>query len=228
MFEKCHVTHGHSPTPLPFTHVAQVPQDLRTDAHPCKNNINQNWDPSWWWGKRKWTASTSVGLHHVEVLQVELLPHPRVISEIIHGKAHHLQAWTGRGETPCSAWGWQHIPRFNLSLLCFCSWLKWHVWLLGMMTQERLRVADILGRHHVCLNSLEGSVSAHTLTAVLLLDFSDDAMVKRRLTKSILQEIWERGGGWDEDNLVDRNVQGYRWKTHLPQSVSPGSHILRI
>lgn len=34
--------------------------------------------------------STSVLIHHVEVLQVELLPHPGVISEIIHGKAHHL------------------------------------------------------------------------------------------------------------------------------------------
>lgn len=53
-------------------------------------------------------------------------------------------------------------------------------------TREVLRVADMLGGHHV---SLGGSVSAHTLTAVLLLDFSDDAMVKRRLTKSILQEI---------------------------------------
>lgn len=34
--------------------------------------------------------STSVRLHHVEVLQVELLSHPGVISEIVHGKAHHL------------------------------------------------------------------------------------------------------------------------------------------
>lgn len=58
-----------------------------------------------------------------------------------------------------------------------------------MMTREAVRVADMVGGHHVCWSSLEGSVSAHTLTAVLLLDFSDDAMVKRRLTKSILQEI---------------------------------------
>lgn len=34
---------------------------------------------------------TSVGLHHVEILQVELFANPRVISEVIHGEAHHLQ-----------------------------------------------------------------------------------------------------------------------------------------
>lgn len=44
------------------------------------------------------------------------------------------------------------------------------------------------------MESQPGGKHAHTFTAVLLLDLSNDAMVKWCVTKSILQEIWERKG----------------------------------
>lgn len=69
---------------------------------------------------------TSVGLHHIEVLQVELFANPGVVSEVVHSKAHHLQ--TCRANTHVRHW-WQ-------SCCCLCTMIsilpqgfsEWHSW----------------------------------------------------------------------------------------------------
>lgn len=80
-----------------------------------------------------------------------------------------------------------------------------------MKTQPAKLVMGILERwwkmQWGCRNALKsqpGGKSGHTFTAVLLLDLSNDAVVKLRVAKSILQEIWERERREDEDNLQDR------------------------
>lgn len=92
--EKCHVTLDHFPSASIHSHcsgVAGPPNRCPSLQEQHKSELRP---PTGEDEAGSEQSSTSVWLHHVEVLQVELLSHPGVISEIIHGKAHHLQAWT--------------------------------------------------------------------------------------------------------------------------------------
>lgn len=71
----------------------------------------------------------------------------------------------------------------------------------------------------------------HTVTAVTLsLDFSDDAMVKRGVTKSILKEFYKEMTVLSTSCRIigSRVFVGVDLKAHLFQSVSPDSPSPRI
>lgn len=72
------------------------------------------------------------------------------------------------------------------------------------------------------------SAPVHTLTVVLSLDFSNNTVVKWRVTKSILEELCEEKGGRGVRPTCRTMVSNREILAHLSQSGSPGFHSPHI
>lgn len=168
-----------------FTHVTQLPQDLRTDAHPCKNHIHQNRELSWWRScDQKWTDT-----------YLCMAPSRRSLpsTAAFPPKGHK---WNNT---------WQNPPPLDLDttgkerMVLFSETADNHNETQGPQpcktgygnTGEVMK-STVRVERCTWMETQPGGKHAHTFTAVLLLDLSNDAMVKWCVTKSILQEIWER------------------------------------
>jgi len=76
------------------TYITEVTQEVRTDAEPWGGEKGEGLSEEAALETRTQRhvlllLLTSVLPHHVELLQVELLPNPRVVGEVVHDEAHH-------------------------------------------------------------------------------------------------------------------------------------------
>lgn len=72
------------------------------------------------------------------------------------------------------------------------------------------------------------SAPVRTVTVVISLDFSNNAVVKWCVTKSILEEFCEERGGGVSPTCRTMVSNDRQILAHLSQSGSPGFHILHI